>query len=709
VLFVMIISLSPLTLTTHDITFSIAHAADDGSVWSQIGDAAGSATSWALSNTIGVLFNKIVGWLFYLPLLLAGMYLSITGGIFDWLLNNTVLGFSEMYSEYFSTGVDLTWVIFRDVGNIVMIAMFVFIAFSVILNSTSFGLKQFGVRILIVAVLLNFSLFFTKVVIDISNVTAIQFAKEISRSTNSSSSELSISSKFMEVGGFSAISTGEPPKDGDATAKTSQETANAIQSTLLGTIFLTAAASILLSASILLVTRVITFIFLMIMSPLAFVAYMTPNMEGWWTMWWKYLLKNAIFAPLFMLLLLAVIRLVDVPSSKSPLGSGSVLDPEAYFHIAVVLGLFYGATKLASSLSLLGAETANKYGMGAFGRVAQLLTGASLVKTVGRNTLGRWGANNMDDKELRRKAIEGNFAQRMMARGQLSAANKAAKATYDFRDTKIAKNLEKASGVTFGAASKKSFDSFLNKEANYLGNARVDEKKAQEEAGKTVRGNGPQTEAPKTKEGSEASAQPKAELVKTPEAPKKPEVPEKTTPPETEEVADSSNKIKLSTAGEDIDSSKKEADEKSRERSDGSIKVNNIKRDILDLANRDVIDIRSNKDENLEDVGVVLNRPGTESAPTSRAADQEKGSSDEVKNIIKEYRDKTGKFAEGNVASFFGRTKKSRSMIADRAEKIAGKTNEEKLFEDMVKEKVKEATEGTATDSKGVDKDTKKA
>ena len=101
--FVVFFSLTPVSITNHDVALTVAHAAEgDSSTLSLLG----SAVSWAFSNTIGALFSTLFGWLLYIPVFLAGAYLYLAGGLFDWLLNNTILEFSSMYAKYFGHGVD---------------------------------------------------------------------------------------------------------------------------------------------------------------------------------------------------------------------------------------------------------------------------------------------------------------------------------------------------------------------------------------------------------------------------------------------------------------------------------------------------------------------------------------------------------------------------------------------------------------------------
>lgn len=324
----------------------------------------------AFQVVFGILFATIL----WIPVFISSLFLSITASLFDFLVNTTVFGFSDLFRSYFESGVNAAWTTFRDMANILMIAIFVFVAFNVILNIQTYGLKQFGVRILIVALLINFSLFFTKLFVDASNLTAYQFRQGIVASGTNTDS---ISSVFMQRAGMTTTAAGGIPGVSQLWDSVSNTFSAAFQMNgsvwtyvIVTTLFFSAAGAIFLFASILLITRVITFLLLMITSPLAFIAYMTPAMDKWWDKWWSELIRNAIFAPLFMMLIWAVVGITTNFTGDTDLfkfttsgpGSENLINVRAYFNIAIVLGLLYASTKIASELSLLGSKFAMDIG-----------------------------------------------------------------------------------------------------------------------------------------------------------------------------------------------------------------------------------------------------------------------------------------------------------------------------------------------------------
>ena len=128
-----------------------------------------SPTCWGrtASFLVGTALISITAWL-----------LAAVGLLFNVLVDNTIITFGYLFNNAeVGKAIGTAWGAFRDIANIVIIGMFVFIAINMILGVKEFGEKKKVAQVLIIAVLLNFSLLFTKVIIDASNFTAVQFYK----------------------------------------------------------------------------------------------------------------------------------------------------------------------------------------------------------------------------------------------------------------------------------------------------------------------------------------------------------------------------------------------------------------------------------------------------------------------------------------------------------------------------------------------------
>ncbi|MBI4133234.1 hypothetical protein HY478_01325, partial [Candidatus Uhrbacteria bacterium] len=108
---------------------------------------------------------------------LTAFFLALSAFLFNVLVHHTVVSFGYLFNDGVQQAINVGWGGIRDIANIVIIGLFVFLAINIILGVKDFGDKSKIARFLIIAVLINFSLLFTKVIIDASNFTAFQFYK----------------------------------------------------------------------------------------------------------------------------------------------------------------------------------------------------------------------------------------------------------------------------------------------------------------------------------------------------------------------------------------------------------------------------------------------------------------------------------------------------------------------------------------------------
>lgn len=297
---------------------------------------------------------------------LAGWTLGVAGLLFNYLVDTTIVGFGALYNTSLLNGVEAGWAAFRDVANIAIIGSFVFVAISTILGSSSYGVRQFLARILIAAILINFSIFFAKFSIDVSHIVAAQFDKAI----DSSRPETSISTTPIDsppgIAGsfFSAMKITSAWKSDEVVAKVAQNSGLAsafIYIIFVSTLFF-AAAIILLYGAFLLVVRIVMLIFLLLVSALAFGSMAIPGLTDWWDKWLEEFLKNVLFGPLLIMFLWATLTIANTLSNTSGSLTDLVSKPGSSVGIAVllnyliVLGLLYGSIKIAQSMSVTGAN-----------------------------------------------------------------------------------------------------------------------------------------------------------------------------------------------------------------------------------------------------------------------------------------------------------------------------------------------------------------
>ncbi|MDO8522171.1 MAG: hypothetical protein Q7S08_02700, partial [bacterium] len=316
---------------------------------------------------------------------ISALILAIADMLFNWSVDNTILLFSSAVFDRVKDGVNAGWTAMRDIANIVIIGMFTFIAISTILGIQEYGAKKLLARVLIIAVLINFSLLFTKIIIDTSNFTAGQFyasatntplskARDeaearskgavVTVSDNNSSmfsfKKLGISGAFIRFLGVTSVS--DTYKGLDDIANKGGGWYVALAHGLLAAVLLGGAGLVLFYGVYLLISRAVLFIFLMITAAGAFATHLIPKMndsEYGWNGWWSSLLHNAALAPILMVLLYITLKVSESIAAKGSGTLGNLASPTiagtnagsdigALFSYLIILGLLWGSFLLAS-------------------------------------------------------------------------------------------------------------------------------------------------------------------------------------------------------------------------------------------------------------------------------------------------------------------------------------------------------------------------
>src|SRR3989344_4457376 len=101
-----------------------------------------------------------------------GLIIYLEAQIIDYLLS------SNNFSFINAPIVKIGWTLTRDLANMLFILILLIIAFATVLRMESYGMKRLLPKLIIVAILINFSLVFAGFVIDFSQVVTTFFIKE---------------------------------------------------------------------------------------------------------------------------------------------------------------------------------------------------------------------------------------------------------------------------------------------------------------------------------------------------------------------------------------------------------------------------------------------------------------------------------------------------------------------------------------------------
>lgn len=198
--------------------------------------------------------------------------------------------------------IKIVWSYCRDITNVIFIIFIIIVVYSQLtgLGISNYGIKKTLPRIIIAALLVNLSFIICSAAVDISNIIGGSLKglfSSIQESTITSNESLSQVAKVSWTD-LASVFTGGTVVAGIAIGATG---GLAQFFWMLAPILLGAIVSIVIGLITISLRQAVVFLLVMI-SPLAFVAYLLPNTEKWFSKWRQLLTQMLVFYPMFSLL-----------------------------------------------------------------------------------------------------------------------------------------------------------------------------------------------------------------------------------------------------------------------------------------------------------------------------------------------------------------------------------------------------------------------
>ena len=216
----------------------------------------------------------------------------------DWIYETILSDFLEtqpLETTNTSSVIYKAWDVVRGLANTVFIIAFLFIVYSQLtsLGINTYGIKKLAPRLVVAAVLVNLSYYICAIGVDISNILghAVKEFLDNSLATilHTSNVQLNTGELITKTLGGTALAIG-----GITLAKGALLAAAPLILPTLLMLFLSALVAILILA-----VRQALIIILIIIAPLAFVAYILPGTEKWFEKWRSMFFTMLIFFPAF--------------------------------------------------------------------------------------------------------------------------------------------------------------------------------------------------------------------------------------------------------------------------------------------------------------------------------------------------------------------------------------------------------------------------
>jgi len=399
-------------------------------------NVAPGTTELGISTRIGQFIGNLILGIASMITWIGGMLLE--GSIQRFILE---LGGPRMLGGSIGIVINNLWVVIRDMANLAFIFGFIYIGIMTIIDSSSANTKRMLASIIIGALLINFSLFFTKIIIDVSNYTAVEIYNALIAPPTGGPPG-SISARVTDIMGLTTLY-----KIPTADQYAGVTAGGNVAFYFMGAVMLIVAGFVFAAGAVLLLIRFVALVFIMIFSPLLFAATVFPQTQSTASDLWKKLINYSFFAPAYLILLVVSIKVLEAFAAifRNPAngaadmlaGRAGAFDVMINFVVAILFLIM--SLQIAMKFGVVGANKVMSVGnslsgkaRSAMGRTAGAATFGAGAK-LSRATVGRY-AHNVSEREGLKDRASRKGVGGFIARQQLKAAKSVGDASFDARN-----------------------------------------------------------------------------------------------------------------------------------------------------------------------------------------------------------------------------------------------------------------------------------
>ncbi|MFA7216524.1 MAG: hypothetical protein WC095_00885 [Candidatus Paceibacterota bacterium] len=390
----------------------------------------------------------------YWILQLTAFLLWLAGMVLDKALLLTIVNFSENIKKM--DGIQTAWILIRDLMNMAFVFLLLYQGLRMILGRSN-NAKNVIFGIVLASILVNFSLFMTKVIIDASNVVTVGFYNaivegsqivEIKSVTDAGSGESKLE-KGLSGAYVNSLGVNNFYDKKVITALKPNQRVSIITITLGGSIMFLMVSVIFLVIAVMLIIRYAVLIILMMLSPLAVMGIGIPKIQSLQNRWWEALLGQSLFAPAYMIMTWVILTLINSPGFN-PLATngkgwsdlflkGDINSVGLVINFAVILVLTLISLTVAKEQASKGGVKMGEW----TGKITSFAGGVALggAAMAGRNTIGR-GADWISKREGLKDAASAGGVGGFFAKNVIKSADRTATSSFDVRSTELAKQAK---------------------------------------------------------------------------------------------------------------------------------------------------------------------------------------------------------------------------------------------------------------------------
>ncbi len=296
------------------------------------------------------------------------------------------------------------WAMVRDIANMFFVVILMIIAFGTILHLENYNYKKWLPKLILMAILINFSKTICGLLIDVAQVVMLTFVNAFQAVGGANMTDMLGISKIVTMSNNSA---------GGGSFTT------IVGAYVLGIIYLLVAVVVITTMMVILVMRLVMIWIYVVLSPLAYLLAAFPGGQKYASQWWSEFIKNLVVGPVlafFIWLSLASLSGINnmtlsqkqisningqdtsyttgvnnaansgtgsSTSSNAPYAGTQASTPSALIAFVVGIGMLLGGLKISQEIGGAAGGIAGK-GM------ARINKGANFVGNFGKKTVGNF-------------------------------------------------------------------------------------------------------------------------------------------------------------------------------------------------------------------------------------------------------------------------------------------------------------------------------
>jgi len=339
----------------------------------------------------------------YLVGFIGGIFFAISGYLIQFALN---INFQLLKSPVVEAG----WKIVLGFANLGFVLAIIVMAFATIFRVQSYAMKQTLWKLIVAALLVNFSLVIAGAFINISDIFSNYFLHQ-GGITNPVEWAKSFAGMFraqalLEVS-KNITATGAPNSAAGVINIFGTAVLLNVASIFFIALFTILAAITLFAVAVMLLIRYVYLGILLLLSPIIWLLWIFPSTKHLWSKWWQSFLRWTFFAPIMLFFIyLAMYSMKFQPDAvrqfaQNPEATANVnltFGAEIIGEMAIVIALVMGGLIAANSLGIEFSKTAYGWAQGA---------GKGFGRWMGRETLEKTGGRIFSSKLFKGDAEKG--------------------------------------------------------------------------------------------------------------------------------------------------------------------------------------------------------------------------------------------------------------------------------------------------------------